>query len=76
MSPKADRHQPAGMVLKAEILRTARGYPRRFGELANKIMGLIKANSEQGVNLGSIRDTLLPKLMSDEIATRLLELSV
>lgn len=39
----------------------------RFGQLATGVLTKIKANSEQSRTLATIRDTLLPRLLSGEI---------
>ena len=41
----------------------------RFGELTGPLMTKIKANSEQIRTLATLRDTLLPKLLSGELST-------
>jgi len=43
---------------------------QKFGEAALSSMQLIKANSEQNSTLASIRDSLLPKLLSGEIRVK------
>jgi type I restriction enzyme S subunit len=44
---------------------------RRFDELTSPLMAKIKANSTESSTLATLRDTLLPKLLSGEIATGL-----
>ncbi len=43
---------------------------RCFEDLAKPLMATIKANSEQSYTLATIRDSLLPKLMSGEIRVK------
>lgn len=43
---------------------------RCFEDLAKPLMATIKANSEQSYTLATIRDNLLPKLMSGEIRVK------
>lgn len=43
---------------------------RCFGDLVKPLMATIKTNSEQSHTLATIRDTLLPKLMSGEIPVK------
>ena len=41
---------------------------RRFDELTAPLMAKIKANSDQSRTLATLRDTLLPKLLSGELS--------
>jgi len=43
------------------------GVAKRFGELVQPLMAMITSNCEQSATLASIRDALLPKLLSGEI---------
>lgn len=43
---------------------------KRFGDSVKSTMALISSNSEQSQTLASIRDTLLPKLLSGEIRVK------
>ena len=43
---------------------------REFGKLVQPLYAKIEANSEESVTLASIRDTLLPKLLTGEIRIR------
>lgn len=43
---------------------------KRFGDSVKSTMALISSNSEQSRSLASIRDTLLPKLLSGEIRVK------
>jgi len=42
----------------------------RFGELAHSVMERIKANDEESSTLASVRDSLLPKLISGELGVQ------
>lgn len=42
----------------------------QFGEVAQSLMAEIRANDEESRTLASIRDTLLPKLMSGELSVK------
>jgi type I restriction enzyme S subunit len=41
---------------------------RRFGEITAPLMETIKANAEESRDLATLRDTLLPKLLSGEVS--------
>jgi type I restriction enzyme S subunit len=46
---------------------------RRFGEITAPLMETIKANAEESRDLATLRDTLLPKLLSGEITVPVAE---
>jgi len=48
---------------------------RRFNELTAPLMATIKANSHQSRTLATLRDTLLPKLLSGELSVNELNLN-
>lgn len=43
---------------------------QKFGQAVTPLMAQIRSNSEQNISIASIRDALLPKLLSDEIRVK------
>lgn len=58
---------PSECFAQFEIAVPPEPVARRFGEVAKRLMSLIRANDEQSRTLAALRDALLPKLISGEL---------
>jgi type I restriction enzyme S subunit len=58
---------PAACFEQFEVAVPPEPLAKRFGEIAHKHMALIRANDEQNGTLSTLRDSVLPKLLSGEV---------